>query len=143
VQQRRSIGIWMLCLWAVGLTVEVAFRAFILSLKPAEDGTWNFLLTVPAVAVTTVYVAALIAAIVGLVKLRNWGRKLFLGLITAYYGLLFVGSLPVWGPLVSVSLFSPGQGWVTTVVLESGVGLAFGWWYLNRRRVKRWFDVEP
>ena len=145
VQQRRSIGIWMLCVWAAGLAIEIVFRALLLSIKQTEDGTWNFLLTVPAVAVTTAYVSALLVAIVGLHKMRNWGRKLFLGLVTAYYGLLFTGSLPVWGPLVGMSLFSPGQGWVTAVVLESGIGLAFGWWYLNRQRVKRWFGVgsEP
>ncbi|MBN1582404.1 MAG: hypothetical protein JXA89_16980 [Anaerolineae bacterium] len=133
----------MLCIWAAGLAIEILFRAFLLSIKQAEDGTLNFLLTVPAVAVTTAYVSALIVAIVGLARLRNWGRKLFLGLITAYYGLLFVGSLPVWGPLVGIPLFSPGQAWVTAVVLESSIGLAFGWWYLYRRRVKRWFGVEP
>ena len=141
-QERRPLGIWMLCVWAAGLTIEVIFRALLLSIKQAEDGTWTFLLTVPAVVVTTAYISALLAAIVGLFKMQNWARKLLLGLVTAYYGLLFVGSLPVWGPLVSMSLFSPGQGWVTTVVLESGIGLAFGWWYLNRRRVKHWFDVE-
>lgn len=142
VPQRRPIGIYMLCVWAIGLAIEILFRALILSIKPAEDGTWHFLLTVPAIIVTTVYVTALGAAIVGLYKMRNWGRSLFLALLTAYYGLLFVGSLPVWGPLVGMPLFSPGQGWVTAVVLESGIGLAFGWWYLNRRLVKQWFGVE-
>ena len=142
IQQRRSIGIWMLCVWAAGLAVEVVFRAFLLSIKQREDGAFDFMLTVPAVIVTTAIVSALVAAIVGFVKLRDWGRKLFLGLVTAYYGLLFIGSLPVWGPLVGLSLLSPGQGWVTVVVLESSIGLAFGWWYLNRRRVKRWFGVE-
>ena len=141
-QQRRSIGVWMLCVWAGGLAFEIVLRALMLSIKQTEDGSWSFLLTVPAVIVTTAYVSALAAATVGLYKMRNWGRMLFLGLLTAYYGLLFVGSLPVWGPLVGIPLFSLGQGWVTAVVLESGIGLAFGWWYLNRRRVKHWFGAE-
>jgi hypothetical protein len=133
----------MLCVWAVGLAIEVVFRAFLLSIRQTEAGTWDFLLTVPAAIATGGYVLALFLSLVGLVRLRNWGRKLFLGLITAYYGLLFVGSIPVWGPLVGISLASPGQGWVTAVVVESSAGLAFGWWYLNRRLIKGWFGVEP
>lgn len=140
--QPRPAGIWMLCLWAVGLAVETVARALLLSIQQTADQTWEFSLVLPTTAITTTYVLALGAAAVGLLLRRNWGRRLFLGLITAYYGLLFAGSIALWGPLIGRPLNAPGQGWVTTVVLEASIGLGFGWWYLNRWQVKRWFGIE-
>jgi hypothetical protein len=139
---RRPIGVWMLCAWALGLIVQVVSRTLLLSFRQTPVLEWEFTLTLPVVAITAAYIFALGAAAVGLWQRRNWGRRLFLALLTLYYGLLLVGSISVWGPLIGLSLSAPGQGWVTAVFVESICGLGFGWWYLNRNAVKCWFTAD-
>lgn len=135
----RPLGILMLCLWSLGLMVEIAVRIGLAALGQTPSQEWTFSLTLPLAAAAALCVIALIVTCVGLWKMRSWARRLFLIQITAYYGLLLLGSLPLWGPIIGVPIGRPGQEWVTTVLLEGIVGLGFGWWYLNRRIVRSWF----
>jgi hypothetical protein len=121
--------------------VETVLRTLLLSIRQASTGGWILALILPLWIVAAALAVAFGFAATGMWRLKDWGRKLFLGLSSAYYGSLLVGGLPVWGPLVGLSLRSPGQNWVTTVVVEATLGLGFVWWYLNRDKVKRWFNV--
>ncbi len=138
---RRARPLWLvvICLWAVGLTFEAVVRTMLLAVGQTSGGEPVFTLTLTLALVGAVYAAGLVTAAAGMWWRHDWGRRLFLGLLTLYYGSLLVSGASQWGPLVGRSLHEPGQGWLTMVMVEAGGGLAFGWWYLNRNRVKAWF----
>lgn len=141
-QRSRPIGIWMLSLWGAGLVIETIGRAVLASMQQDLSGEWTFSLTWITAAVAGTFSLVMVLTLVGLVGQRRWARTLFLILLTIHYGWLLVKGLPFWGPLIGTPIGAPGQGWVTIVVLEAGLGLGFGWWYLNRRQVVDWFGVE-
>jgi hypothetical protein len=137
----RPPGIVALCVWSVGMLIEAVARALLLSIRETPAQGWAFTLTLPVLVLGVGYALFLTATVTGLWRLRDWGRHLLLAAITVHYGLLFIGSVALWGPLVGLSLRTPGQSWVSTVLLEAVLGLCFGWWYLHRATVKRWFDA--
>lgn len=137
----RPPGVVALCVWSLGMLVEAVARGLFLSIRETPTQEWAFSLTLPVLALGVGYAFFLIVTVIGLWRLRDWGRHLLLAAITVHYGLLFVGSVALWGPLVGLSLRAPGQSWVSTVLLEAVLGLCFGWWYLHRAAVKRWFDA--
>ena len=141
-RQTRPLWLVVMCLWAAGMIFEATARTLLLAIGQSPTGDLVFSLTLSLAIIGVVYIAGLAAAVVGMWQRRDWGRKLFLGLITLYYSSLLLSSASQWGPLVGVPLHTPGQGWVTMVLVEGIGGLAFGWWYLNRKRIKAWFAGE-
>jgi len=141
-QRRRQPGVIMLCLWSLGLGIEGIARLALYAVRLTSAGEWRFTATLPLVALSCTLAMAAGLAMVGLWRTRPWGRTLLLALATAYYGTLLVGSIGLWGPLIGLSLRAPGQGWVTMVVVEAILGLAFGWWYLNRDQIRQWFAAD-
>ncbi len=137
----RPPGVVALCVWTMGMLLEAVGRALFLSIGQRSTHEWAFSLTLPVLVFGGGYALFLLVTAIGLWRLRNWGRQLLLAAITVHYGLLFIGSVALWGPLVGLSLRAPGQGWVSTVLLEAVLGLSFGWWYLHRAAVKRWFSI--
>ena len=137
----RPLGVAALCVWTMGMLLETVGRALFLSIEQRPTLEWTFSLTLPVLVFGGAYALLLLVTTIGLWRLRNWGRQLLLAAITVHYGLLFIGSIALWGPLVGLSLRAPGQGWVSTVLLEAVLGLSFGWWYLHRAAVKRWFGA--
>lgn len=134
---RRSWGIAVLCVWTGDLIVEAVLRTWLFSLRGLADGRWivefNWAVWTPL----CLYVAVLIATLVGLLKRWGWARLTLLGAVTAYYGLLLGGSLPIWGaPAGSLATQSTRMSLVGSMGV---IGLVFGWWYLNRPLVKSWF----
>ena len=131
----------MLCLWSVGLLVEIIVRGGLAALRQMPAHGWTFSLTLPLAAAVALSAISLAITCAGLWRTRSWARRLFLLQITLYYGLLFFSSIALWGPVVGVPIGEPGQGWVTMVLLEGVLGLGFGWWYLNRDSVRAWFTA--
>jgi len=141
----RPLGVLALCIWTIGMLLEAIARALFFSIRQVPSQEWTLSLTWPVLAFGAGWAIFLLTTIIGLWLLKTWGRRLLLVAITVHYGSLLVGSVPVWGPLVGISLWAPGQGWVSTVVLEAVLGLGFGWWYLRRSTVRSWFtgDSRP
>jgi len=139
---RRPWGIVVLCIWSSALAVEVILRAGMLALQQSPLQEWTISLTLPLAIAAAACAISLVASCTGLWRMRPWARKLFLAQITLYYGLLFFGSIALWGPVTGVPLHQSGQGWVTIVVLEGVLGLSFGWWYLCRDTVRQWFQLQ-
>jgi hypothetical protein len=139
----RPLCVGVACLWAAGLAIEAVMRTLLFFVRQTSTGEWEFAVTLPISAIAGSFVLALIAALVALWRLREWGRKLLLVLITLYYGTLLGASIALWGPLTGMPIRAPGQNWVTLVVLEATAGLAFGWWYLNRRQLRACLVASP
>jgi hypothetical protein len=137
----RPFGVVALCVWSVGMLLEAIARALFLSIRQTPTQEWAWSLTLPVLILGAGYALFLIVTVIGIWRLRDWGRRLLLAAITVHYGLLFIGSVALWGPLVGLSLRAPGQSWVSAVLLEAVLGLSFGWWYLRRATVKSWFDA--
>jgi hypothetical protein len=92
----------------------------------------------PAEALTNLLTAlVLLVTTVGLLRLREWARWLALAACSAYFGLTLVNVLGLW-PRLRGDWMNLGLGVLNAMIAVSV--LAFVWWYLNRRDVRRLFQ---
>jgi len=91
----------------------------------------------PAEALTNLLTAlVLLVTTVGLLRLREWARWLALAACSAYFGLTLVNVLGLW-PRLRGDWMNLSLG-LLNAAIAVGV-LAFVWWYLNRKDVRRLF----
>lgn len=81
--------------------------------------------------------ASLLIIVVGLLRLREWARRLALLACSAYFGLKLINVVALW-PRLRANRMSLTLGLLN--VGEALVVLTLAWWYLNRRDVRRLFQ---
>lgn len=80
--------------------------------------------------------AIFVIGAVGLLRLREWARWLTLAIYSIYFGWVLVNVVTSW-PGMRAIWTNLGLGVLNGV--EAVIVLAMGWWYLNRKDVRRLF----
>lgn len=83
--------------------------------------------------------AIFLVSAVGLLRLREWARWLTLAICSIYFGWMLVNVVVVW-PDLRASRTNLGLGVLNGV--EAVLVLAMVWWYLNRKDVRRLFQIS-
>ncbi len=83
--------------------------------------------------------AIFLVSAVGLLRLREWARWLTLAICSIYFGWMLVNVVVVW-PDLRASRANLGLGVLNGV--EAVLVLAMAWWYLNRKDVRRLFQIS-
>lgn len=83
--------------------------------------------------------AIFLISAVGLLRLREWARWLTLAVCSIYFGWMLVNVVVVW-PDLRASRTNLGLGVLNGV--EAVLAQASAWWYLNRKDVRRLFQIS-
>jgi len=96
--------------------------------------------TGPTRGILSLLLAAIfLISAVGLLRLREWARWLTLAICSIYFGWMLVNVVVVW-PDLRASRTNLGLGVLNGV--EAVLVLAMAWWYLNRKDVRRLFQIS-